>query len=201
MDGDGDLSARAEGITSAGGHGYTVPDGGSLATTGLDSNCNLGGGSIDDRVGAAGDKARAAALTHLFAVQFRLGLFDPLASAKNPFSNLNETDVATEDKQKLALEAAQQGIVLLKNTDKTLPLWPGVGEVAVLGPCMEVRAGGYSKGGSSGPYTGTATAAISNYSGTQVISVVGCGDPGTHMGKRKSSKIDCAEDPEGFASA
>ena len=60
--------AMPHGITSAGGHGYTLPSGSSLASSGLDSNCNLGGGSI------GGDgKARAGALTHLFSVQMRLG--------------------------------------------------------------------------------------------------------------------------------
>ena len=61
-------AAVPHGITSAGGHGYTLPSGSSLASSGLDSNCNLGGGSI------GGDStARAGALTHLFSVQMRLG--------------------------------------------------------------------------------------------------------------------------------
>jgi hypothetical protein len=61
-------SARDRGITSAGGHGYQLPAGASLASSGLDNNCNLGGGSV------GGDRAaRVGALTHLLAVQLRLG--------------------------------------------------------------------------------------------------------------------------------
>ena len=47
--------------------------------------------------------------------------------------------------------------------------------------------------------------AIEKYSGSHaapVSAVVkGCADPGFQVGKRKSSPIDCAEDPEGFAAA
>jgi hypothetical protein len=61
----------AEGISSAGGHGYQLPNGSSLASGGLDSNCNLAGGSVDSREGPEGDAARRSALEHLFAVQVR----------------------------------------------------------------------------------------------------------------------------------
>lgn len=187
------------GITSAGGHGYTVPNGSSLAVAGLDSNCNLGGGSIDSRPGPEGDAARAQALQHLFTVQMRLGLFDPLDSSQ--FAMLGEENVATENNQQLALEAARQGVVLLKLQNGTLPLNPGLGQLALLGPCLEVRAGGYSKSGTGGTYTGSAASAIANYSGSQPVVVLGCADPKMVMGKRKSSAIDCEEDSEGFAAA
>ena len=42
----------------------------------------------------------------------RLGLFDPLDGS--PFASLGGDDVGTEASQQLALEAARQGIVLLK---------------------------------------------------------------------------------------
>jgi|EP01043_Picozoa_sp_COSAG02_P003117 beta-D-xylosidase 4 len=187
------------GIGSAGGHGYSIPNGSSLASAGLDSNCNLGGGSIDSRTGPEGDAARAQALEHLFTVQMRLGLFDPLEG--NRFAALDGENVATENNQQLALDAARQGIVLLQNLHSTLPLEPGLGQLALLGPCLEVRAGGYSKSGTGGAYTGSAVSAIANYSGSQPVIVVGCADPKFVMGKRKSSAIDCAEDSEGFAAA
>ena len=118
------------GITSAGGHGYTVPNGSSLASAGLDSNCNLGGGSIDSRPGPDGDAARAEALEHLFTVQMRLGLFDPLDG--NRFTALNGENVATEDNQQLALEAARQAIVLLENRNSILPLSSSAKKIAVV---------------------------------------------------------------------
>jgi beta-glucosidase-like glycosyl hydrolase len=106
---------------------------------------------------------------------FAVRLFDAIGAAKNPFSALNASDVGTAEKQRLALEAARQAIVLLKNTATTrntattLPLKPGLGAVALIGPCLEVRDGGYSKGGSAGKYTGTAAAAISSYAGTDAL--------------------------------
>ena len=54
-------------------------------------------------------------------VLFLLGFFDgdPL---KGNFGRLGSQDVCTEEHQGLALEAARQGIVLLKNDKKFLPL-------------------------------------------------------------------------------
>lgn len=61
------------------------------------------------------------ALENLFAVRIKLGLFDG-----NPrylqYGNLGPENVCTQESRDLALEAAQQGIVLLKNDNKLLPL-------------------------------------------------------------------------------
>ena len=51
LSGDRSTHAADRGITSAGGHGYRLPNGSSLASAGLDSNCNLAGGSVDSRPG------------------------------------------------------------------------------------------------------------------------------------------------------
>jgi len=59
------------------------------------------------------------ALTHLFAVQFRLGMFDP--DSLQPYRKITAADVNTPDHQVLALQAALESFVLLKN-DGTLPL-------------------------------------------------------------------------------
>jgi beta-glucosidase len=60
------------------------------------------------------------ALKRLFAARFRLGMFDPpemVPYAKIPFS---ENDSAAH--RQLALEAARESLVLLKNDNNTLPL-------------------------------------------------------------------------------
>ncbi|CAN6233408.1 unnamed protein product [Urochloa humidicola] len=61
------------------------------------------------------------ALHNLFAVRMRLGLFngDP---RRNRYGNIGADQVCTPEHQNLALEAAQDGIVLLKNDAGALPL-------------------------------------------------------------------------------
>jgi beta-glucosidase len=52
--------------------------------------------------------------------RMRLGLFDD--PALNPYNKLSPSVVGSEEHKQLALEAARQSIVLLKNDKKTLPL-------------------------------------------------------------------------------
>ncbi|CAF0892301.1 unnamed protein product [Adineta steineri] len=59
------------------------------------------------------------ALQRTFNVLVRLGYFDP--PEQQPYRKLSKTDVDTEEARQLSLEAAQQSIVLLKNTNKALP--------------------------------------------------------------------------------
>jgi beta-glucosidase-like glycosyl hydrolase len=60
------------------------------------------------------------ALERTFNVLVRLGYFDP--PEQQPYRQLSKTDVDTDESRQLALEAAQQSIVLLKNANKALPL-------------------------------------------------------------------------------
>ena len=59
-------------------------------------------------------------LRHLFKVQMRLGLFQP--SEERPFRDISTKDINTPEHQALALEAAEQSLVLLKNQNQVLPL-------------------------------------------------------------------------------
>ncbi|CAL5188523.1 unnamed protein product [Lathyrus oleraceus] len=86
------------------------------------------------------------ALLNLFSVQMRLGLFngDP---RNGKFGKLGPQNVCTPEHRKLALEAARQGIVLLKNDNKFLPLDRSAGvSLAVIGPMANTSklGGGYS---------------------------------------------------------
>ena len=75
-------------------------------------------------------------------VQFRLGLFDP--NSFIPWSELDASSILSAQHKKLALEATQQSIVLLKNNDNFLPLDskqlnlnqgnPGKTKIALIGP-------------------------------------------------------------------
>ncbi|CAN6862039.1 unnamed protein product [Brassica oleracea] len=76
------------------------------------------------------------ALTNTITVQMRLGMFD---GNLGPYANLGPRDVCTPIHQHLALEAAHQGIVLLKNDGRSLPLSPTRHRtVAVIGPNSDV---------------------------------------------------------------
>ncbi len=71
-------------------------------------------------------------LKRLFAIRFRLGMFDPGSKVKYaqiPFSKLE----APEHKAH-ALKMAQQSIFLLRNENNTLPLSKKIKKIVVLGP-------------------------------------------------------------------
>ncbi|TXG63321.1 hypothetical protein EZV62_010315 [Acer yangbiense] len=76
------------------------------------------------------------ALVNTLTVQMRLGLFDGPAQL---YGNLGPKDVCTQAHQELALEAARQGLVLLKNHGPVLPLSHiRHRTVAVIGPNSDV---------------------------------------------------------------
>jgi beta-glucosidase-like glycosyl hydrolase len=78
------------------------------------------------------------ALVNTLTVQMRLGMFDGEPSAQ-AYGRLGPKDVCKPAHQELALDAARQGIVLLKNTGPTLPLSQQRHRtVAVIGPNSNV---------------------------------------------------------------
>ncbi len=72
------------------------------------------------------------ALVKLFVARIRLGMFDPPAMV--PFSKLSMKDVANAEHQDLALNAARESMVLLRNENQTLPLAAKAKKIAVIGP-------------------------------------------------------------------
>lgn len=84
--------------------------------------------------GKVGEEDIDRALLNLFSVQFRLGIFDG-DTRKGQFGKLGPKDVCKAEHRTLALEAARQGIVLLKNENNFLPLREDdVASLAVVGP-------------------------------------------------------------------
>ncbi|HZU08926.1 MAG TPA: glycoside hydrolase family 3 C-terminal domain-containing protein [Pseudacidobacterium sp.] len=81
------------------------------------------------------EKAIDQAVERLFTARFKLGLFDPPGS--DPYSRISPGENATPEHAELALKAAQESIVLLKNEHNTLPLSNAVKTIAVVGPNAE----------------------------------------------------------------
>ncbi|KAL9237087.1 hypothetical protein vseg_011675 [Gypsophila vaccaria] len=87
------------------------------------------------------------ALSNLFSVRMRLGLFDGNPTEDKSFGKFGPHQVCSDEHQNLALEAARNGIVLLKNGGNLLPL-PNNStySLAVIGPnanSLEVLLGNY----------------------------------------------------------
>jgi beta-glucosidase len=95
------------------------------------------------RKGLVPEREVDKAVERVLAAKFRLGLFD------NPFVDPDYVERITnsEEHRKLALEAAQKVIVLLKNEGSLLPLdLSKLKTIAVIGPnAADVHLGGYSR--------------------------------------------------------
>src|SRR6202012_539252 len=72
------------------------------------------------------------ALKRLFTARMKLGMFDPPAQV--PFSTIPFSIVNSTENSELALRAARESIVLLKNEGPTLPLKSNSQTIAVVGP-------------------------------------------------------------------
>ena len=132
------------------GHQYvaTLPQAAAMSVkAGTDLNCGSGYYSlryaVADRLISKGDIDRA--VKRLFEARFRLGMFDPPELV--PWSRLTLADNDTPEHRQLALRAAQESIVLLKNERNILPLKPTVKSIAVVGPnadSLDVLVGNYN---------------------------------------------------------
>ena len=81
----------------------------------------------------------------LFMARFKLGMFDPLEEVKYQQIPFEVNDC--EEHRQLALRAARECIVLLKNENNILPLNKGTKSIAVIGPnadSLSVLLGNYS---------------------------------------------------------
>jgi beta-glucosidase len=104
-----------------------------------------------------GESAIDTAVMRLFTARMRLGMFDPPASV--PFSAIPYSEVASAAHRELALEAARESIVLLKNRNRTLPFKPSIRKLAVIGPTADLLES------IEGNYNGTASHPISPLDG------------------------------------
>ncbi|GFZ04546.1 beta-xylosidase 2 [Actinidia rufa] len=134
------------------------------------------------------------ALVNTVAVQMRLGMFDGEPSAHR-YGSLGPRDVCSLAHQELALEAARQGIVLLKNRGPSLPLSPRRHRtVAVIGPNSDVTVtmiGNYA--GVACGYT-TPLQGIGRY--TKTIHQQGCKDVACTTDHLFGAAIDAAREAD-----
>ena len=73
------------------------------------------------------------ALVNLFTTRMKLGVFDE--KGKNPFDQIDYTEVDTKEMQALNRKVAERCVVLLKNENQTLPLdKKAIKTVGVIGP-------------------------------------------------------------------
>ena len=78
------------------------------------------------------------AVKRLFTARMKLGMFDPPAQV--PYSSIPFSEVNSSEHAELALRAARESMVLLKNDGHFLPLKPeGAETIAVVGPLAASR--------------------------------------------------------------
>ena len=94
--------------------------------------------------GLLSEKDLDVAVKRLFTARMRLGMFDP--PDKVPYAQTPDSEIDSAPHRELALKAARESMVLLKN-DGVLPFAPSVKNILVVGPLAEsvqVLHGNYS---------------------------------------------------------
>ena len=113
---------------------------------GTDLDCGRAYEALGDaaKQGLVSEEDIDRALTRLFMARFELGMFD--GPGKDPYQNIPISENNSPAHRQLALQAARESIVLLKN-DGILPLHGQVRKIAVVGPSaemLEVLEGNYN---------------------------------------------------------
>ncbi|WP_454830837.1 glycoside hydrolase family 3 C-terminal domain-containing protein [Pseudoxanthomonas wuyuanensis] len=123
-------------------HYFRADDAGSAAAA-LNAGHDLNCGNTYRKLGEALDRGETdeerldRSLVLLFAARYRLGELQ--RPKQDPYARLGANDIGTPASRKLALEAALQSLVLLKNQDAALPLKPDT-RLAVIGPNADALA-------------------------------------------------------------
>jgi beta-glucosidase len=113
------------------------------------------------RDGLISEREIDTAVKRLFTARMRLGMFDP--PERVPFNNIPMSENDSAPHQQLALRAARESMVLLKNDHGILPLKPSVKKIAVMGPNAESLAA------LEGNYNGTPSHPVLPVDGLQQV--------------------------------
>ena len=106
---------------------------------GTDLSCSIwtaGFNKLADAVhqGLVTEDLVTQAAERLYTARFQLGLFDPQGAS--PLDKIPVSDATSERHRAIALKAAEESMVLLKNTG-VLPLKSAPGKIAVVGPTAD----------------------------------------------------------------
>ena len=143
---------------------------------GCDLNCGRTYAHINRAVklGLISEQTVDRSVKRLMMTRMRLGMFDPPEMV--PYSNISPNVINCPEHRTLAMEAARESIVLLKNEGNLLPLSKDLKRVAVIGPnANEIDV-------LMGNYEGTASRTVTHLEGirnavnseSEVLYVEGC---------------------------
>lgn len=130
-------------ISDITGYHYYRPDDAASSAAALQAGTDLSCGSAYRKLGEAmarGEVEESSidqALVRLFAARYRLGELDPRGADRH--GSLGERDIDSATHRDLALRAAVQSLVLLKNDGSRLPLATDA-HIAVIGPNADALA-------------------------------------------------------------
>jgi beta-glucosidase len=148
---DGYVVSDCEAIRDIYEHHKAVKTAAEAATLAVKNGCELNCGSVYlallDAVeqGLISEDIIDHAVKRLFTARFRLGMFDPPEQV--PYTRILYEMIDSPEHRELALRAARESIVLLKNEDDLLPLRKDLESIAVIGPDaddLQALLGNYS---------------------------------------------------------
>ena len=103
-------------------------------SAGTDLNCGVSYAHLTEAVkaGLISEAAIDTSVKRLFTARLKLGMFDPDSSV--PYSKIDLSVINSKEHRALAVKAAEESIVLLKNENNLLPLKKDIKKIAVIGP-------------------------------------------------------------------
>jgi beta-glucosidase len=150
------------------------------------------------KIGLLTEQELNSPLSEVLALRFRLGQFD--ASALVPYTRIPATTVGSPEHQRLAIQTAREGVVLLQNrplekdkeATKLLPLdRKGVRNIVVVGPYANaIQLGGYS-GDPAKPPVSPFAGILKNAAPAIRVRLVPWEQPGTD--RRKAGELSEAD--------
>jgi beta-glucosidase len=135
---DGYVVSDCEAIRDIFEHHRVVKTAAEAAALAVKNGCELNCGSVYPALldaveqGLISEDIIDRAVRRLFSARFRLGMFDPPEQV--PYAQIPYEIIDSPGHRELALQAARQSIVLLKNDGGLLPLRKNLEAIAVIGP-------------------------------------------------------------------
>jgi beta-glucosidase len=119
-------------------HHRVVASAEEAAALAVENGCELNCGAVYPALvqavaqGLISEEAIDRAVQRLFTARFRLGMFDPPEQV--PYAGIPYEVINSPEHRAMALQAARESIVLLKNDGGLLPLRQELSSIAVIGP-------------------------------------------------------------------